>query len=107
LLLDEPFGALDALTRMTLQDALRELIREARPTVLLVTHDVDEALFLADRILVFSARPATVLKEFNLLHHEKTHDLSEFAAMRREILSLLGIHAGHEETIQLPEELAA
>jgi len=93
LLLDEPFGALDALTRMTLQDALRGLIRESNPTVLLVTHDVDEALFLADRILVFSARPATVLQEFNLAHHAKTHDLSEFAAMRRQILGLLGIHA--------------
>jgi NitT/TauT family transport system ATP-binding protein len=97
LLLDEPFGALDALTRMTLQDVLRELIREAKPTVMLVTHDVDEALFLADRILVFSSRPATVLKEFNLSRHAKTHDLSEFADMRREILSLLGIHAGQEE----------
>jgi len=95
LLLDEPFGALDALTRMTLQDALRQLIREVAPTVLLVTHDVDEALFLADRILVFSQRPATVLKEFNLAHHEKTHDLSEFAPMRREILGLLGIQADH------------
>lgn len=101
LLLDEPFGALDALTRMTLQDALRDLIREARPTVLLVTHDVDEALFLADRILVFSQRPAQVLKEFNLRHYEKTHDLSEFAPLRREILGLLGIHAeldGIQET---------
>lgn len=97
LLLDEPFGALDALTRMTLQDALRDLIHEVRPTVLLVTHDVDEALFLADRILVFSPRPATVLKEFHLDRHAKTHDLSEFAAMRREILCLLGIHAEHEE----------
>ncbi len=93
LLLDEPFGALDALTRMTLQDALRQLIREAGPTVLLVTHDVDEALFLADRVLVFSKRPATVLKEFSLSQHEKTHDLSQFADTRREILSLLGIHA--------------
>jgi NitT/TauT family transport system ATP-binding protein len=97
LLLDEPFGALDALTRMTLQDVLRELIREAKPTVLLVTHDVDEALFLADRILVFSSRPATVLKEFNLSRHAKTHDLSGFADMRREILGLLGIHAEQDE----------
>ncbi|HUH87245.1 MAG TPA: ABC transporter ATP-binding protein [Pusillimonas sp.] len=96
LLLDEPFGALDALTRMTLQDALRQLILEAGPTVLLVTHDVDEALFLADRILVFSKRPASVLKEFSLSHHEKTHDLSEFSDMRREILSLLGINAKHD-----------
>jgi NitT/TauT family transport system ATP-binding protein len=97
LLLDEPFGALDALTRMTLQDALRELILEARPTVLLVTHDVDEALFLADRILVFSTRPATVLREFSLSNHKKTHDLSEFAVMRRQILSLLGINAEEDE----------
>ncbi|RJG02827.1 ABC transporter ATP-binding protein [Noviherbaspirillum sedimenti] len=97
LLLDEPFGALDALTRMTLQDALRDLIHEVRPTVLLVTHDVDEALFLADRIVVFSPRPAMVLKEFHLDRHAKTHDLSEFAAMRREILCLLGIHAEHED----------
>lgn len=104
LLLDEPFGALDALTRMTLQDALRELIREERPTVLLVTHDVDEALFLADRILVFSARPATVLREFNLAHHEKTHDLSEFSVIRRQILGLLGIHAEQDNFAKSLEE---
>ncbi len=91
LLLDEPFGALDALTRMALQDVLRELIEEHQPTVLLVTHDVDEALYLADHVLVFSARPARVLKTFNFAHCEKSHDLSEFAAERREILRLLGI----------------
>jgi len=93
LLLDEPFGAVDALTRMTLQDVLRNLILEERPTVLLVTHDVDEALFLADRILVFSPRPTRILKEFDLQQTEKTHDLSEFADIRRKILQLLGIHA--------------
>ncbi len=103
LLLDEPFGALDALTRMTLQDALRQLIREAGPTVLLVTHDVEEALFLADRILVFSPRPAVVLKEFNLAHHEKTHDLAEFVDLRREILHLLGIDATHDSTASQKE----
>ncbi|MCF7203401.1 ABC transporter ATP-binding protein [Pseudomonas oligotrophica] len=91
LLLDEPFGALDALTRMALQDVLRELIEEHQPTVLLVTHDVDEALYLADHVLVFSARPAKVLQTFNFTHCEKSHDLSEFAAERREILRLLGI----------------
>src|SRR5690606_16111638 len=73
LLLDEPFGALDALTRMTLQDALRDLIREQAPTVLLVTHDVDEAIFLADHILVFSPRPASVLKSFSLGSRDRTH----------------------------------
>lgn len=98
LLLDEPFGALDALTRLTLQDVLRQLLDEAAPTVLLVTHDVDEALFLADRILIFSKRPATVLKEVRLQRHTKTHDLSQFAALRNEILVLLGIEAHTDDT---------
>ncbi|CAB3873649.1 ABC transporter ATP-binding protein [Achromobacter piechaudii] len=91
MLMDEPFGALDALTRLSLQDVLRQLIAQEKPTVLLVTHDVDEALFLADRIVVFSPRPARVLREFNLAHRTKTHDLSDLAAEKREILRLLGI----------------
>lgn len=91
MLMDEPFGALDALTRLSLQDVLRQLIAQEKPTVLLVTHDVDEALFLADRIVVFSPRPARVLREFNLAHRAKTHDLSDLAAEKREILRLLGI----------------
>ncbi|MDF0751801.1 ABC transporter ATP-binding protein [Marinobacter sp. 71-i] len=91
LLLDEPFGALDALTRMTLQSVLKDLIEEERPTVVLVTHDVDEALYLADRVLVFSNRPAVVLKELTLGHIPKTHDLSAFADIRRDVLNLLGI----------------
>jgi NitT/TauT family transport system ATP-binding protein len=91
LLLDEPFGALDALTRMALQDVLQELIEEHKPSVMLVTHDVDEALYLADRIMVFSARPTRVLKEFTFTHCERSHDLSNVAAERKEILSLLGI----------------
>ncbi len=91
MLMDEPFGALDALTRLSLQDVLVQLIAQEKPTVLLVTHDVDEALFLADRIVVFSPRPARVLKEFNLTHREKTHDLSDLATEKREILRLLGI----------------
>ncbi|UAN03877.1 ABC transporter ATP-binding protein [Achromobacter mucicolens] len=94
MLMDEPFGALDALTRLALQDVLRQLIAQEKPTVLLVTHDVEEALFLADRIVVFSPRPARVLREFNLAHRAKTHDLSDLAAEKREILRLLGIGVG-------------
>ncbi|WP_417568212.1 ABC transporter ATP-binding protein [Marinobacter sp.] len=101
LLLDEPFGALDALTRMTLQSVLKDLIEEERPTVVLVTHDVDEALYLADRVLVFSHRPAVVLKEITLGHIPKTHDLSAFADVRRNVLNLLGIDT---DTTSTPDE---
>jgi ABC-type nitrate/sulfonate/bicarbonate transport system ATPase subunit len=62
LLLDEPFGALDALTRMQMQDLLVAACRSAAPTVVMVTHDVDEALYLADRIVVMGPRPASVLE---------------------------------------------
>jgi len=63
LLLDEPFGALDALTRAAMQAWLVGLWERERQGVLLVTHDVDEAIFLADRVLVLSARPGTVVHE--------------------------------------------
>jgi osmoprotectant transport system ATP-binding protein len=59
LLMDEPFGALDPLTRSEMQQALRDLLRRVRKTVLIVTHDLDEALFLADRVL-FLSRGAVV-----------------------------------------------
>lgn len=62
-LLDEPFGALDALTRSDLQGVLAEAWGERRPTALLVTHDLDEALLLADRVLVSGPRPARVVAE--------------------------------------------
>ncbi|HWH43714.1 MAG TPA: ABC transporter ATP-binding protein [Thermoleophilaceae bacterium] len=63
LLLDEPFAALDAITRHELQVWLRETLRAERRTVLLVTHDVEEALYLADRVVVLSPRPGRVVAE--------------------------------------------
>jgi nitrate/nitrite transport system ATP-binding protein len=63
LLLDEPFSLLDALTRMELQDELMRLWEEDRKTVLMVTHDVDEALFLADRIVMMTSGPAATVGE--------------------------------------------
>ena len=63
LLLDEPFSLLDALTRMELQDQLVTLWEQARKTVIMVTHDVDEALLLADRIVMMTSGPAATVRE--------------------------------------------
>jgi ABC-type nitrate/sulfonate/bicarbonate transport system ATPase subunit len=95
LLMDEPFGALDALARERLQLQLLELQKAERKTVIFVTHDVDEAVFLADRIIVFSARPARVLREVRVsaeLTSERTleiHETAEFRKMRHEVLALI------------------
>jgi ABC-type nitrate/sulfonate/bicarbonate transport system ATPase subunit len=95
LLMDEPFGALDALARERLQLQLLELQKAERKTVIFVTHDVDEAVFLADRIIVFSARPARILRDVRVgdeLSGERTLDIHEsgaFRKMRHEVLSLI------------------
>jgi len=63
LLLDEPFGALDALTRREMQDWLLGLWTRLRPTILFITHDVDEAVYLADRVLVLGPRPGRIIEQ--------------------------------------------
>jgi NitT/TauT family transport system ATP-binding protein len=65
LLLDEPFGALDAITRAELQEWLRAALREEPRTTILVTHDVEEALLVCDRVLVMSARPGRIVLELD------------------------------------------
>jgi NitT/TauT family transport system ATP-binding protein len=66
LLLDEPFGALDSQTRETMQDELRRLWLKERKTVLMVTHDVDEAVYLSERVVVMSKRPGRIVEEFKI-----------------------------------------
>jgi NitT/TauT family transport system ATP-binding protein len=107
LLMDEPFGALDALTRERLQQQLLELQKAERKTVIFVTHDVDEAVFLADRIVVFSARPARVLRDLRVsaeLPAERTLDVQEtqaFRALRQEVLSLIRAEEERSEAAEL------
>ncbi|WP_238009347.1 ABC transporter ATP-binding protein [Dactylosporangium sp. AC04546] len=66
LLMDEPFGALDAITKATLQDALLEIQRQTSMTVVFVTHDLDEAIYLSDRIIVLSGSPAGVARNLRV-----------------------------------------
>ena len=63
LLLDEPFSALDAFTRTDLQDHLLDLWTDLKPTLVIVTHDVEEAIVLADRVMVMRSRPGRVYEE--------------------------------------------
>lgn len=92
-LLDEPFGALDALTRADLQGVLAEAWARDRPSTLLVTHDLDESLLLADRVLVCGPRPARVVAQVVVdLPRPRVIDDTvrpEFAALRGELLAAL------------------
>ena len=90
LLMDEPFGALDAMTKTSLQDELQRVHREREPTVAFVTHDIDEAVYLSDRILVLSGSPATISDEITVdlprpRDQLATKELPEFLQLRRRV----------------------
>lgn len=95
LLMDEPFGALDALTRERLQVELRQIQAREAKTIIFVTHDVEEAVFLADRIILFSARPATILQDIDVaavLGSERSLEIREsqdFFKLRNTLLHLI------------------
>jgi len=92
LLLDEPLGKLDSLTRISLQAELVSLWREAGFTAILVTHDVEEALVLASRVIVLTERPARIKAEFRVeLPYPRHRDAPELVALRRQILGTLGL----------------
>ena len=92
LYMDEPFSALDALTSLKMQVELRRILDEERHTVLLITHDVEEAIYLADRILVLSPRPTTIQTTFDVdLPHPRKLSHPEALRLREVLLKELGL----------------
>lgn len=90
MLMDEPFGALDALTRRSLQDELLKVWSEYKKTVVFVTHSIEEAIYLADRIVVMSYRPGTVKKDILVNMPRLRNPTSpEFNALKRELSELV------------------
>lgn len=90
LLLDEPMGALDSFTRADIQDKLLELRKDNDATMVLVTHDVDEAIYLSDRIVIMTPRPGKISEILPIkLSHPRDRGSSEFLSIRGEILEKL------------------
>jgi NitT/TauT family transport system ATP-binding protein len=90
LLMDEPFGALDAQTRNMLQKELLDIWEATKKTVVFITHSVDEAVFLSDRIIVLTPRPGRICRIFTVpLPRPRDRTSIEFAQVRREVLDLI------------------
>lgn len=97
LLMDESLGALDAFTRMNMQDEILKIWKEKHMTVVMVTHDVDEAIYLSDKVVVMSPRPAKIEEIIDVkLARPRARSNPEFLRLRSEILKVLNF-AGHEE----------
>ena len=93
LLLDEPLGALDAMTRITMQDELARIWREQQVTMILVTHDLEEAIFLADRVLVMPREKGTPPRLIDIdLPRPRDRSEARFVAMRRRLMAEFGLH---------------
>lgn len=107
LLMDEPLGALDALTREIMQELVLDIWNETKKMVFFITHSVDEAIFMATRLVVMSPRPGRIIKSYNLEFNQrffKNRDarriksLPEFIEMRQEILNII-----HSDEIRIDQ----
>jgi nitrate ABC transporter ATP-binding subunit len=103
LVLDEPFGALDAITKEELQEELLAIWREHRPTVLMITHDIDEALFLADRVVMMTNGPAATIGEILTIPFERPRSYEviqgdpRYAQLRNHALDFLYRRYAHDD----------
>jgi NitT/TauT family transport system ATP-binding protein len=97
LLMDEPFGALDAQTRSLMQEELLSIWDRLKPTVVFVSHDIEEAIFLADRVVVMEALPGRIAREFNIPFPRpraaEVMDEPAFIERRREIADIIRVEA--------------
>ena len=94
--MDEPFGALDAQTREHLQIQLMQINKSEKKTTVFVTHDVEEAILLANRVIIFSSRPAQIVQEVNVdsiipIEERRTgsYDPKDFLSLRMEVLKII------------------
>lgn len=93
LLMDEPFAALDAQNRVVMQELVMDVWAEMKTTILFITHDIDEAIFIADRVGVMSARPGRIVRELKVdLPRPRTYSMttrSEFTELKKQVLELI------------------
>ena len=90
--MDEPFGALDSLTRLTMRSELLRIWNDRKPTILFVTHDVDEAVQLAERIVVFTSRPGKIADIVSVdMPHPRDLGSAEYGNIKNRLLELLGV----------------
>ena len=97
LLMDEPFGALDALTRQSLQDELLAIARDRAISVIFITHDLEEAIYLGDKVIVLASNPGRILKQVPVALARPRHQLATredplFLSLRHELHGLIGVH---------------
>lgn len=91
-LLDEPLGALDAFTRMKMQDELLGMWKEKNNIMIMVTHDIDEAIYMGSRVIVMSAKPGKILEDIKLdLEYPRNRTGEKFIKYRNKIMNLLGV----------------
>ena len=97
LLMDEPFGSLDAMTRMTMQNEIERIWQEKKKTIVFVTHDIEEAVFLADSIVVMTAGPGKVKKIIDVpLARKRDRTSCDFLAIRNEVFREFELMSSHK-----------
>lgn len=101
LLLDEPFGALDAITRINMQNEVLRIWQAEKKTMILVTHDIDEAIYLGDKVVVMSSRPGKVRKVIDVkMSRPRDRNSPEFSRLRKEIYKEFFADADFEDNVE-------